>query len=309
MVNLGCTTTRHIASLRRVSSGRSDHILRSSGKVVAGLVHAPPAPMSTSYYERLLSSPDGGDERTEGISEADSLTLIDEDTAGEASDRTPSSHGEDGLDGTDVLPPLYPCYIPFDAQHLVLTTVQEILEECCFDFATQRLPELVEEKGWACAAAVELNMWTQYLNERKLTNLGLDASLGRPALGVLLVEMRNLRDVAVYRVPTTARGVSQLLHYARRFSHLLGDGKRTAAIDRIKEIVDDKIYLLELNKKVLESTASGQLRAIREQHAALIRQEEQIVADMLRLDLERGQLAGRVLRHSIGKLLKDDSDA
>ncbi|PWI65007.1 hypothetical protein PCL_08366 [Purpureocillium lilacinum] len=266
-------------------------------------------PMSTSYYERLLSSPDGGDERTEGMSEADSATLFEEDTP-ETSERSSSSEGGGRLDDdTNLLPSLYPCYIPFDAQHLVLTTVQEILEECCFDFAEQWLPELVDEQGWTCAAAVELNRWTQYLNERTLTSLGLDANLERPGLGVLLVEMRSLRDVAVYRVPTTARGVSQLLHYARRFSNLLGDGKRTAAIDRIKEIVDDKIYLLELNKKVLESTASGKLRAIRDQHAALIRQEEQIVADMLHLDLERGQLAGRVLRHSIEKLLTDENRA
>ncbi|KAJ6436739.1 Ribonuclease H-like protein [Purpureocillium lavendulum] len=266
--------------------------------------------MSTSYYERLLSSPGDGHERTEDISEADSATLIEEDTADGTSDGSSSSEGGGRIDDdTNLLPSLYPCYIPFDAQHLVLTTAQEILEECCFDFAKQWLPSLVHEQRWSCAAAVELNRWTQYLDERTLSNLNLDAGIERSALEVLLMEIRNLRDVAVYRVPTTARGVSQLLHYAKQFSTLLKDGERTAAINRIKEIVDDKIYLLELNKKVLESTASGKLRAIREQHAALIRQEEQIVEDMMHLDIERGQLAGRVLRNSIEKLMKDASRA
>lgn len=261
--------------------------------------------MSTSYYDRLLSSPDHGENHTEEASEGYSNTLIDEETTNdEDSDRSSSSGGGGRLDDeSDQLPSLYPCYIPFDAQHLVLTTVQGILEDCCFDFARQWLPSLVNEQRWVCAASVELNRWTQYLDERTLGDLGLNTGIDRAALGVLLVEIRNLRDVAVYRVPTTARGVSQLLHHAKRFSCLLRDNERTTTIDRIKEIVDDKIYLLELNKKVLESEANRKLRVIREQQAALRLQEKDIIADMMQLDLERGKLASRVLRHSIGKLI------
>lgn len=261
--------------------------------------------MSSLQYDEFLSSLDNEPECTDLDSTECSCTLIqDGDESGADCDRASSVEERWRVaDIASALPSLYPCYIPYEAQHLVLTTVQTVLEACCFDFAKQWLPGLVREHRWDCAAAVELNRWTQFLDERTLSGLKLDTGIDGPALRAVLVEIRNLRDVAVYRVPTTARGISRLLQYAKKFASVLKDSRRTETIGRIKEIVDDKIYLLELNKKVLESTANRKLHVVREQCAVLIRQEEEIVAEMLQLDLERRKLAGQVLQHSIEKLV------
>lgn len=233
--------------------------------------------------------------------------VLDEDTFESEYDQA-SSIGETwhSADTSNVLPSLYPCYLPYEAQHVVLTTAQTVLEACCFDFAKQWLPDLVLEQRWNCATAVELNQWTHFLDEKKLSSLKLESSMTQPTLRTILTEIRNLRDVAVFRVPTTARGISQLLQYAKIFSTLLQDRTRAAMIDRIKESVDDKIYLLELNKKILESTAIRKLHELKEQHAALKRQEQEIISDTLRLDLERGQTAGQTLQHKIEKLVASD---
>jgi hypothetical protein len=50
--------------------------------------------------------------------------------------------------GTDIaVRLLYPVYIHYRCQHLVLTTIQELLKESCFEFAQQHFPQLLATNG------------------------------------------------------------------------------------------------------------------------------------------------------------------
>ncbi len=51
---------------------------------------------------------------------------------------------------------LLPSDIPYQVQHALLVTTQNILEKCCYEFAQKWFPFELEATGWNCAEAVEL---------------------------------------------------------------------------------------------------------------------------------------------------------
>ncbi len=141
------------------------------------------------------------------------------------------------------LPSLYPSYLPYRAQHLILNTAQQILEESCFDFAMTSVPSLLQERKWECAAAGELTQWTKIFRSNRAkpwaSTLGTDFGSGE-ARG-MLTAVSNLRHTAVHRLPTTARGVSQLLESAVKLMQVLEDGLRAAQLEELWSDVNSKI--------------------------------------------------------------------
>lgn len=55
--------------------------------------------------------------------------------------------------------------LPFEAQHELVVYLQRVMEQVCFGFAQQALPELLRKRQWACAVAVELHLWKDELLE------------------------------------------------------------------------------------------------------------------------------------------------
>jgi hypothetical protein len=163
-----------------------------------------------------------------------------------------------------IVPSLHPCYVPYGTQHLLLTTVQRILEESCFEFAKRWLPHLLEKRGWDCPAAVELTKWANFLgrHSEELRVVAFDRAI---PLKTLLVRNHVLRHTAVHRLPTTARGISQLLQSAAELVSALYDHRRAAQLDTLKCEFDSKIKAMELNKKVLENQTTEKLQDIRRQ--------------------------------------------
>src|SRR5215469_4868795 len=114
------------------------------------------------------------------------------------------------------MPSLYPSYLPYHVQHLILTTAQRVLEECCFRFTKRWLPSILKYHGWDCAEAVELTKWTRILAKRSAsTNLPMHAlKLSGSTLQDILFATNKLRHTAVHRLPTSARGIGQLIQSA-----------------------------------------------------------------------------------------------
>ena len=127
---------------------------------------------------------------------------------------------------SDNLPSLYTSYLPYKVQHVILTTTQRILEECCFDFTRKWVPSILQEHGWDCAAAVELTKWTRILAMRsaKLPMQALE--LKRSSFNEILFSTNRLRHTAVHRLPTAARGIDQLIQSALRLTETLHDSPR-----------------------------------------------------------------------------------
>nr|XP_036587734.1 ubiquinol-cytochrome-c reductase cytochrome c1 [Colletotrichum truncatum]KAF6798676.1 ubiquinol-cytochrome-c reductase cytochrome c1 [Colletotrichum truncatum] len=197
------------------------------------------------------------------------------------------------------VPSLYPIYVPYNTQHLILTTAQRVLEDCCFDFAARWFPQVLQEHGWKCASAVELNKWASVLKKKlpKLPSHAL-ASLTDSSAIEIMISTHQLRHTAVHRLPTTVRGISQLLQSAVRLAEVLQDVTRAAQLEDLVSEVDSKIKAMELSKNSLENRAIAHLEEIRRKREQLDQEEKKLVEDMLKEDDENKALIGRLLEAS-----------
>ncbi|KAF1979850.1 hypothetical protein BU23DRAFT_637267 [Bimuria novae-zelandiae CBS 107.79] len=197
-----------------------------------------------------------------------------------------------------MIPSLYPSYLPYTIQHIILTTAQRILEECCFDFAKRWLPSIFQNNGWDCAAAAELTKWTRVLakHSAKLPQY-VFASSGFP-LNEILFSTHKLRHSAVHRLPTTARGVSQLVESALRLTETLQDHLRAAQLEELHSELDSKTKTMELNKK-----------QIRRQREELDKKDECLRANTLAGDSENKLLIGSLLEESVRKIFYEDVES
>ncbi|KAF6814843.1 ubiquinol-cytochrome-c reductase cytochrome c1 [Colletotrichum sojae] len=204
------------------------------------------------------------------------------------------------------IPSLYPSYVPYSAQHSILNTAQQVLEESCFDFAAKWFPELVREKGWECASAVELTKWVKVF-KKKLPQLPPHATAPTAGFSVeaALFAVHPLRHTAVHRVSTTAREISSMLHSALRLTETLRDVSRAALLEELASEVDNKIKAMDLSKNVLENRATAQMEEIRLRREALDREEKRLLEDMVQQDREQKALIGRLLESSVREIFDE----
>ncbi|KAF6814844.1 hypothetical protein CSOJ01_03855 [Colletotrichum sojae] len=191
---------------------------------------------------------------------------------------------------------LHPTYLPYSTQHRILTTAQTILGECCFDFATRWLLEVLEKKGWKCACAVELTRWESVVSTRR-GQLPAEALQIPPGASIRRIfhATRDLRNTAVHRAPTTARSVSQFLEAAVKLAETLRDTHRASQLGELKVAVDGKLEAMEAMKKATEDRVTAQVVSIRRQKEELDRQEKALIDGMLKDDREHNALAGHLL--------------
>ncbi|KAF6832897.1 hypothetical protein CPLU01_05846 [Colletotrichum plurivorum] len=201
------------------------------------------------------------------------------------------------------IPSLHPTYLPYSTQHRILTTAQTILEQCCFDFATRWLPEVLEKKGWKCACAVELTRWESVVSTRR-GQLPAEALQIPPGASVRRIfhATRELRNTAVHRAPITARSVSQFLEAAVKLAETLRDTHRASQLGELKGAVDDKLEAMEVMKKATEDCVTAQVVSIRRQKEELDRQEKALIEGMLKDDREHKELAGHLLDVSVTEI-------
>lgn len=142
-------------------------------------------------------------------------------------DRLPSAESLGQNMRTSIaLPSLYPVYLQYRGQHLVLTTIQGLVEEGCFEFAQRHFPQLLAKHGWDCPEAVELTEWTKILSRESAQ---LVRALKKP-LNVVLGLLHELRHSAVHRLRKTATGVERLAENAQLFLEALEDSSRSEKV-------------------------------------------------------------------------------
>ncbi|KAH8743138.1 hypothetical protein F5883DRAFT_665574, partial [Diaporthe sp. PMI_573] len=198
-------------------------------------------------------------------------------------------------------PSLYPTYLPYQAQHLIVNKAQQVLEECCFDFAMVSMPELLQEKNWECPAAAELTEWTKMFLKGKNCRSGLPKELGEEGKELLL-EVANVRHTAVHRLPTTAKGVCRLLEGAVKFAQVLRDDGRAEQLDGLRAELSSKIKAMELNKNVLEDTLASKLQTIQKQREELDKKEVALIQVMLKDDMDNKALIGQLMEESVCRI-------
>ncbi|KAI0827492.1 hypothetical protein F5Y06DRAFT_283720 [Hypoxylon sp. FL0890] len=206
------------------------------------------------------------------------------------------------------LPSLYPTYIPYRAQHLILNETQRILEESCFEFFQKWLPGVLEEREWDCASSAELTKWTRLL-AKKSNKVPAEAfTLGKTPLTEVLFATNKLRHSAVHRLSTTARGIQDLIKSAVALAFTLGDHKRASQLEEMSYELDSKIKAMDLNKNALENSATAGLEEIQRQREALDKKEKEVIASMMKNDQENKALVGALLEDSVSRILQEKTE-
>ncbi|KAI1500176.1 hypothetical protein F5X99DRAFT_419415 [Biscogniauxia marginata] len=221
----------------------------------------------------------------------------------EVDEGTPNKKNE-----TKTLPSLYPIQVPYNVQHLILNEAQRMLEESCFQFTQKWLPSVLEKKGWNCASSVELTKWTRVLANEASHTPKEAYNLGGKQLDEVLFATNTLRHSAVHRLPTTARGITELIKSAVAMASALGDVKHAAQLEEICDELGSKVKSMELYKNALENTAIESLHDIQRQREQLDRQEREVVQRMVNDDAENKTFVGLLLEDSIGRILHENSE-
>lgn len=203
---------------------------------------------------------------------------------------------------------LFPAYLSYAVQHKLLNAVQRLLEECCYDFARTWVPSVLEEHNWDCAEAVEIIRWSEVL-PFKFAEIDADATSLESWDDLLeaLKAISPLRHAAVHRLPTSVKGVEQMLDKALHLVQVLHDDIRTSKMETIVEDFRASREDMEIHKTNLENQLDQQLRDIREQRAALDRKAQEAKENMARQDMENTKAISSLFERSISNITFDSS--
>ncbi|PIG83952.1 hypothetical protein AARAC_008508 [Aspergillus arachidicola] len=183
-------------------------------------------------------------------------------------------------------PSLYPSCFPYHAQHSILSQVQQVLEESCFDFTKKWLPLELERHGWDCAAAVELTKWTNHLMKwsPQLPDGSLQSS--GPEFHARLAKVSGIRHCIS----------------AMRLTEALRDTLRTSQLESLHLDIQAKIKAMEFSKNALEEELSRELEAIQRQREELDKKEVELQAKTIANDNEVKVLMGLLVKKSIERI-------
>ena len=203
-------------------------------------------------------------------------------------------------------PSLYPVQFPFKVQHSILTKAQRILEECCYDFTQKWAPNLLIEKKWDCAEAIELNRWTFAISKRygKLP-AGAFAKSGPTVPGSLL-DVNKLRHSSVHRLRISAKGIIQMIDAAVKFAEALSDHLRASQLEELHKELKSKVKSQELNKNYLETKLKNELDEIQRQREELAKRERQAISTMVTEDEDNTYFIGSLLEGKLRRILDGD---
>ncbi|KAF2971834.1 hypothetical protein GQX73_g1758 [Xylaria multiplex] len=161
---------------------------------------------------------------------------------------------------------------PMKTQDRILTHVQRLLENACFDFGRRVMPEVLKAQKWDCPEAAELKTWVEELIQRRGELFGSMGQMVQP-YDQLLHSMVDLRNTAVHRNRINAQTLEQFLIKAEKFTTLLGDATRQEMLVKLRLNVQEVIGKLESNKRII-SSKRAEVNRLRETKIAELEREE-----------------------------------
>lgn len=174
------------------------------------------------------------------------------------------------------IPSLYPVYIQYQCQHLITTTLQNLVEESCFEFAQRHFPHILAIKGWDCPEAVELTEWTKLIDRHSPQPVKGTQKPIHELFGLL----HELRHSAVHRLRKTANSIERLAENAQLFLETLDDSFRSEKVSVLRRELKGAVEELKRNKDLLEGKLNTQLNDIQRRRAELDIREKMAIESM-----------------------------
>ena len=198
---------------------------------------------------------------------------------------------------------LFPSYLSMPCQHVLLNLVQKQLEECCYEFARRWMPDLLVEKDWSCAVAVELNRWAYTLPQR--FDAIPEEATSAPTAQILRDTFEAtscIRHAAVHRLRTNAKGMDRMLEKGLELARMLKDESCALRLEILKQHLITSVRNLELHKNSLENDLDGQLEDIAVRREQLDQEEEKAKSAIRHQDKENTDRISETLLDSISHL-------
>ncbi|KAI9782819.1 MAG: hypothetical protein M1839_004570 [Geoglossum umbratile] len=198
---------------------------------------------------------------------------------------------------TREIPTLYPTNFPYNVQHQIITTVQLILEQSCFDFGEAWLPGLMALHNWTCSEAVELTKWTKLMSrhESRIATTGVIQTDPEKPFKEALIATNKIRHSAVHRLHTSARGIEQMIADAVALTETLKDTERAGYLGAMGRKVALRIEEAEQNTTILENRLMEELADIAKRRAELDKLEELAISTMVNEDRDSKAAIGLAL--------------
>ncbi|KAL9002129.1 MAG: hypothetical protein Q9188_004921 [Gyalolechia gomerana] len=201
------------------------------------------------------------------------------------------------------IPPLYPVQFPFRVQNSILARSQKLLEECCYDFTEKNAANLLVEKRWDCAEAIELNKWTFTMMKRKGKLFAGAFKDSDSHINTTLLAVNRLRHSAVHRLRISAKGILQMIEAAVKFAETLSDVARASQLEELYKELQSMIKSQELNKNYLETKLKDELDEIKRQREELVKREQEAISTIVTEDGENTHFVGSLLERRLQSIL------
>ena len=129
---------------------------------------------------------------------------------------------------------LDPIYLPYRIQHIILSRVQKLLEQCCFDFGHKWAPDKMQECYWYEVESVELTEFTRIFVQHVKS---LHPSAIKPTAGKTMAKVfwdtSDIRHAAVHRINKNVPEMLQMLFAAWRLAVALKDDEIASKVAEI----------------------------------------------------------------------------
>ncbi|UPK93407.1 hypothetical protein LCI18_004342 [Fusarium solani-melongenae] len=168
--------------------------------------------------------------------------------------------------------------LPLRIQNLILSRVQAILELACFEFAKEKMPEILESRKWSCPKAGELNLWVGEFNKRIAVFENNVSNPGGYEISKCFQTATHIRHYAVHRRHLSTTHLQSLINNAEGLCKILGNSQALAQIESIWGYAQAQISELESLKEEIVVELESSLDDIVARRAELDLLEEASIA-------------------------------
>lgn len=208
------------------------------------------------------------------------------------------------LSGNTSTSGLPPARLPIAIQYFLLTEVQRLLEECCYNFTRQWLPNIVKQRQFDSAVAVELNRWA-FIIQKNMSHVPKEAfNLKIRNSTSILQSAVKLRHIAVHRHNLPIRELHGLVDAGASMASLLKQNDIASILRRVTNDLEINMSSLEASREMTKKAAAAKLEDIQRRREQLILEEKCVLAAVREQDLRSISVAGASTQKLVDLLRK-----